>query len=501
VTIIAVSNTTQLNAALSSVQAGDTITLAAGNYGDLGIKGKLFAGDVTINSQDASNPAVFHSLNIAGSSHVHVDDVTVNFTASSTTYAFSPAVKIDSSSAISLTHSTVLGGTAVNGVSPDATYLDSTQNVLGMPTGYGVNITHSTGVTIDGGSISHVNEAVVLGSSDHVTISNNDIHDMRKSGIVGSGLNQVTIDHNHIHDSNPWHWGSGDHADFLALWTDSTQTAPSTGVAITNNLMEQGNGAPVLGMWLQGGAVTFTNATISNNAFLDGNNQGITLSGVSNSSVDHNVLMQTSGDAKAAPSILLAGGTQDVAVTGNLTAAIADTSGSTGALANTVSSNQFVQAFDFTAAGYYNTSLLSQIETAYGTDTYLAVAKLGVNGGIGDLLTALDNNGDLLTANNIAHIVVGGTGNDTFIAGSGNDTFTGAGGADSFVIGYKTAHDTISDFGAHDTLDLSAFLKVLKPVIHDVGNDVTISFSSGEAITLTGVHAANLIATSTGFTI
>jgi uncharacterized protein (DUF3820 family) len=61
-----------------------------------------------------------------------------------------------------------------------------------------------------------------------------------------------------------------------------------------------------------------------------------------------------------------------------------------------------------------------------------------------------DNNGDHWT---------GTAGNDVFNVGRGGDTLTGNGGNDSFVFHeYPWANTHINDFGAGDTVDLSAML-------------------------------------------
>ena len=620
-TTITVTSASQLTSALNVAQAGDTISLAAGNYGDFIIKGKAFAGDVTISSQDPGALASFHTLTITGSSHVHVDDVAVNFTPTLTTVAWSPAVKIDTSQSISFTHSTVTGGPAINGVAPTATALDTTNgNVLGYPTGYGVNVQGSSGVVVDHINISQVAKGVVMSNSDHVTISNNDIHDIRQTGIMGSGLNQVTVDSNHVHDSNPWRWGdsadNGDHADFLAFWTDPSQTTASTGITITNNLMEQGKGTAVLGMWLQGDATPFTNVTIAHNAFLDGNLQGIMLRGVNNSTVDSNALLQTSGDAKAAPGILLTSSVTNVAVTNNITGVFSDTSGSTGTLANTASGNQIVQDVNAGVSGYYNSDLNHLVDGVTDYTGLYAAAKTGLTGtfesqmvakfyadeatalttaspgvslvgtysadrlvatggddtlnGVGgtDTLIGGSGNDTYFVTNNTTQIVenvgegvdtviakgdytlqanvenlvvnntvanswagtgnalnnfitgsdgnnkldggagndtiLGGLGNDMIIGGVGDDGLVGGAGKDTFKFDPGSGHDLIADFNKadHDVIDISTYLKAgLHPVVQDVGADVTLTFSTGDSIILTGVHAADLIATSTGFTI
>jgi len=507
-TTISVSSAAQLTSALGVAQAGDTISLASGNYGDFTIKNKAFSSDVTITSQNASSPAVFHSLTISASSHIHVDNVNVNLTPTATTYSFSTAVLITGSSSITLSHGSVTGGNAINGVAPTATALDSTGNVLGLPTGSGVSIQKSTGVTVDHMDISHLNSGLGMGSSDHITITNNDIYDLRRTAIAGGGVSDVTIDSNHLHDSNPWRWGQtpiGDHADFIAFWTDPTaQTTASNNIVVTNNLMEQGAGTPVLGVWFEGqyGSLGFTNVKVEANTILDGNAQAVVMKWVNGGVVDHNTLLQTSGDAKTAPAIMLTENTQHVVVSDNITASVSDTSGSTGSAANTISHNQYVQVVDSTAAGFYASGLLKDVAAAADGQAAFALAQKSIHGGLGDILLAQGGGGEVLTASSIAHTLVGGAGADTLISGSGNNVFTGGGGNDVFRFGTSAGHDTVTDFGDHDILDLSALLNSsLKPTITNVGGDVNISFANGEVITLTGIHSGDLISTPVGYSI
>ncbi|HEX5378156.1 MAG TPA: right-handed parallel beta-helix repeat-containing protein [Phenylobacterium sp.] len=633
-TTYTVSNTVELSTALKSAVGGDTISLAGGNYGDVAIN-KAFSSDVLITSQSAGSPAVFHTLNLGSAANVHIDAVKVDFTPSSTTYAFSPAVSISYATNITITHSTITGGLAVNGVSPDSTTLDNTQNVLGFPTGYGVSIGNSNNVKLDGVEISTVNKGIVLNNSNYVTVAHSDIHDLRTSGIVGGGGSHITIDSNHIHDSNPWHWGYGDHADYLALWTNAGQASASTDIKITNNLMEQGKGTALLGMWLQGGAVGFSGVTISGNAFLNGNFQGITLWDTSNASVDHNTLLQTSGDTKARPSILLSSGTHNVTVSDNTLGAYNDQSGSTGALANTATNNTLVQRWDPSAAGYYTDTLITSTEQAYSIDGLYGVnatgqvvsstpvvsdpvvtdpvvsdpvvvdsstpvasdpvtapaptppANLVINGtwdyaklvggdgndtitsksggdtlvgGAGDdtyVFTAsktlvVENagggvdtviaKGDYTLTDNVENLTVssaasnnwsgtgngldnvitgnagnnylrglagndtisGGLGNDIVVGGAGSDRLTGGAGKDTFRFERGSGNDVVTDFNKvdHDVIDVSAYLKAgYKAVLTDVGTDVKISFATGDSIILTGIHAKDLSATGTGFTL
>jgi len=619
-TTITVTNASQLSSALNVAQAGDTISLAAGNYGDVSITGKTFAGDVTITSQNAGALASFHSLNIQNSAHIHVDDVQVAFTPTMSTAAWSPAVAINSSQSVAFTHSIVTAGAAINGVAASAPALDGTGNVLGLPTGYGVSVSGSSGVVVDGNSISQVAKGVVLYNADHLTISHNDIHDIRTSGIFGSGVSDTTVDSNHVHDSTPWRWGQtpvGDHADFLAFWTAAGQPAASNNIQITNNVMEQGKGTAILGMWLQGDTSPFTNVTISGNAFLDGNAQGIMLKGVSNASVDHNTLLQTSGDPNTAPGILLNPGSQNISVSNNITASVNDISGSTGAVANTIGVNQLIQHANPFAGGFYNSELIPVVEQAGASHSSIFAA--GASGFTGPLQTQMVNDflaaenvvlttpgpganvvgtyandrlvgtggGDTLISNGGTDTMIGGSGDDTYyvtgnasqiveqagggvdtviakgnyvlqanienlqidnsvnnswsgtgnalnnviagnggdnaidgaagndtisggagnnliIGGVGDDWLIGGAGKDTFKFDVGSGHDVIADLSKtdHDVIDISTYLKAgLAPVLHDVGANMTMTFATGDSITLMGVHTSDLISTSAGFTL
>ena len=620
-TIYNVSSASQLTTALSSASAGDTISLASGNYGDVTIS-KSFSSDVTITSQSAASPAVLHSLTLNNSSHIVLDNLAVNFVPSATTYSFSPAVTINGSSYITFEHSSVVGGNAISGVSSTATTLDSTGNVIGLPTGQGIQIGKSNHVTVDDVEVSKLYKGIVIATSDYVTVEHSDVHDTRTTAIVAGGGNHITIDSNHLHDINPWHWGSGDHADFLAMWTNAGQTSASTDIHITNNLMEQGKGTAVLGMWMQGGSIGYTNVQISGNAILNGNFQGITLWDVTGVSVDHNTLLQTSGaDWKSAPGILLASGSEKVSVHDNSTGSVNDQSGSTGTLANIVGVNTLVQKWLSSSSGYYTNDLILKTEATYdaivgsssstdtgtttptdpgtgadttsGTDTsgtgqttgtvgqvingswsYSTLtgtsgndtftSKSGgdtLSGGAGDdtynftasktlvveaasggtdtvvikgdytltanvenlsISTAATNNwsgtgnglNNVLTGNAGSNVLDGAAGNDTIFGGAGNDVLIGGAGADrltggmgldTFRFAPGSGVDVVTDASktAHDIIDISAFTRLgYKATVTDVGTtDVKISFATGDSITLTGIHAKDLIAHQAGFTL
>jgi Ca2+-binding RTX toxin-like protein len=97
----------------------------------------------------------------------------------------------------------------------------------------------------------------------------------------------------------------------------------------------------------------------------------------------------------------------------------------------------------------------------------------------------------------------GGGGIDTLIGGAGNDLLTGGAGADVFRFSPGGGKDVIVDMGFgpdRDTIDISAYLNVgLKPVLQDVGPNVLISFSSGDSITVQGLHCSDLASSKVGW--
>ena len=453
-----VTSTAELQSALASAQGGDVISLASGNYGDVTIN-KNFSSDVTITSQSSSAPAVLQSLTVNSSSHLVFDGLSVNFTPTASTVTWTPAVSINNSSSITFAHSTVTGGNAITGVASSATSTDSTGNVIGLATGYGVLISKSTGVTLSGDDVSHFYKGVVIASSDYVTVQGSNLHDTRTTPIVAGGGNHITIDSNHIYDVNPWHWGSGDHADFLAMWTNAGQTTASTDIKITNNLMEQGSGTAVLGMWLQGGDIGYTNVVISGNTFLNGNFQGITIWDVTGASIDHNTLLQTSGsDYKSAPGILLSGGAESISVHDNITGSVNDQSGSTGALANTTANNTLVTKWTATAAGYYSSALVGVVDAMsdHSSIYNYVLSQLSSKGSDAvsspvESITGTAANEVLTSAGTASSTTIyGGAGDDTITGGSTNSYLRGDDGND--VIIAKAGFNDMNGNAGNDTI-------------------------------------------------
>lgn len=328
------------DAQLAKALAGDTLSLAPGNYGDLYVKKAV---PVTLAFQSG---AVARSLNVQSTTGLTVTGLTIAFIPDAKTVSYSSAVNIQNSTGVTITGGTLRGGAAITGVAANATALDGTGNVIGYPTARGVSIQQSSNVILDGLDISAFHRGIFLNQSSKVTLKNNNVHDLRTSAIVGAEVFDLTIDGNWLHDAKPWAWGKtltgsdgkplptyGDHADFIALWSNAAQTTPNARVKITNNRMEQTAGEAILGMWFQGSTgAPYTDFVISGNSFKLANLQGIRLWNSGPGAITGNTLAWvanqpdgTPNDPKQAPGILLEGGVSGVTVSGNSAYAYAGT--------------------------------------------------------------------------------------------------------------------------------------------------------------------------------
>ena len=383
-TTTVVSNASQLTRALSAARSGDTISLSSGNYGDLSFGEKVFDG-VTITSADPAHSAVFHSINIWNSSGLNFAGVNISLTPTATSYEWSTALKFSGSSHMSFVNGKIEGGLAINGVAFDAPVgtSDASGNIKGVYTGYGVSLYKSDNIVLRGNEIAHLAKGVVLTEVTGLEIRNNEIHHMRTGMISGTGVNSAIIDGNTIYSSNPHNFSAaGDHADFIHLWTDKArQSVASQDIQITNNLIKQGDGQAILGIFLEDNDnLGFRNVLIDHNVILNGNFQGLRLENVFDSKVTNNVLLQTTGTDQESPSLLLRDGSHNVQISNNTLASISDLTGSVGANANLATGNHLVQRFHLFAPGYYSADAVHRAETAMDGGT--AVSLSGIDTGI-----------------------------------------------------------------------------------------------------------------------
>jgi len=93
----------------------------------------------------------------------------------------------------------------------------------------------------------------------------------------------------------------------------------------------------------------------------------------------------------------------------------------------------------------------------YGYDTVYSSVSFDLTGTYVERLELTGQLDTDATGNEQANRLIGNSGDNRLSGMGGDDTLTGNGGSDTFVIS-GTGHTTITDFGADDFLDLSAYL-------------------------------------------
>ena len=213
---IQVSTAAGLMSALATATGGETIQLAAGNYGGVYLSQYNFAQKVNIVG------GTFSSIQVVSSNGLSFEGTTVNFVPDATSTSNSQGVRVYLSQNINFNNATLVGGLSVNGVDPSAPYGDSTGNVLGYPVGKGINFDNSSNCSITNSDISMFAKGVTITGGSNFLVDNNDIHDLRTTPISGSVTSNLTISNNHTWDSHPWNFGAQDHGDRIHIWTSGT---------------------------------------------------------------------------------------------------------------------------------------------------------------------------------------------------------------------------------------------------------------------------------------
>ena len=308
---VTVESVTALKSALESANPGDTILLAPGDYGRLALSGLSFSDTVTIRSADPEAPAVFDSVYFNETSHVTLDAVSVLFTPTAETQKHHGAVELRSSDNITISNSYLEGGE-----SP----------VSGQITARGVASYWSSDITLEGNEITQFGRGVMFIENPGVSLIDNHIHHVRTTPIGASQADDMLIEGNHLHSSQPVNFGGdGDHGDFIHLWTKPDQPGPSQNITIRDNYMSQGDGTAILGIYLDDNSnrIGYENVVIEGNVISNGNGQGIRLEQVNGGEITSNTLVQSVqslGDTRDAPGIVLAWRNSDITIDDNIIA-------------------------------------------------------------------------------------------------------------------------------------------------------------------------------------
>lgn len=309
--------------ALETAKPGAVLTLTPGQYGALKLDDR--EGLTLRGGRDV----VFASIQINRGKKLRLEGFTVKAIPDATWSAGTQAVRIAKSDDVTLSGLLIEGGLATTGIPQDAP--EGTPNkgnmVIGLPAGKGVGVDNSNNVTIEKSEIRSFFHGINVGHVRGLKILDNDIHDLRTTPIRGGDMSDTLIARNHAYRSIPWRLGGrGDHGDFIHIWTmPRSQTGPTAGIRIVDNLWEQRDGAAPLGIYLDdnNNNLGFVDTEITGNVIINSDGQGIRLERVSGVVKDNVLLWGGVGNLKQHPRIGLHSGSSNLVITGNRANAVA----------------------------------------------------------------------------------------------------------------------------------------------------------------------------------
>jgi parallel beta-helix repeat protein len=283
-TIVTVTNSDSLWAALTAAHAGDTILLSPGTYSPITLQNFQFDGTVSVQSADSSNLAVLTGLKLIGTSGLAFNNFDMPLTGESSTGAI-----VMSSSNISLS------GLRIHGTT-------------GIDEGLGVMVRDSTGVTVKGSEFTLIGSGIAHLNSKDITFSNNSFHGLQTDGIVGGGSSHVLIEGNHF---TTFHPEEGDHPDAIQFF-GASDGSPGNDVTIRDNVITRGEGDVYQGIFFE----NTNNVTVTGNAMAGTMYNGISLYGVHTALIEDNFVQ---GFTDEGTRIIVRGQSSDVTVTHNVT--------------------------------------------------------------------------------------------------------------------------------------------------------------------------------------
>lgn len=375
-TIFTVSDSASLYDALAKATGGDTIELAAGDYGKLSLSSKsgfdiTFDSPVTIISADPGNPAVFSEMSLNGAKNLTFDSVVFDYTYDSADNIWETPFAVRNSDDITIRNSVFDGDVAS----------ERNANDDGYGFAKGLEIGGSSGISIENNEFTTWHRGVVVSDSQDIVIAGNDIHSIRSDGMDFTDVQSVRIEDNYIHDfkGSP---DSGDHMDMIQFWTSGTDE-PSTNIIIRNNVLDIGDGHftqsifmrnEVVDQGLAGSEMFYQNVLIEENMILNGHSHGITVGETNGLTIRNNsVLSIDATDERifSIPAINVASTSTSVSIHQN---AVGTINGYDGQAGWSLSDNAYVQNADPDAPGYY-------------TDLFLESSLSGPDGVAGYVVT------------------------------------------------------------------------------------------------------------------
>jgi hypothetical protein len=278
-----VSNAAELQSALSSSAGGDTILLAAGNYGYVPIDGKNYSGTVTLKSLSDAAPAHIDKMVFYHSSNITLAGLEIGSQlGTDQPYASNASLQVLFSSGITVVGSKIQG-------SDDGKYDDER---------VGMYIFSSNKVNVFGSDFNNLGCGLIATRSSLVSVSGNQFHKIKVDATQFSQVENVIISKNLIYDG---YKDALDHADGIQFFTAGTD-APSKNITIYGNEIYQGAGRGMQGIFIgdETDRMPFENIRIYSNIIYESSEwNGIAIFGAKNLYVGNNTVVSPQDDSKS----------------------------------------------------------------------------------------------------------------------------------------------------------------------------------------------------------
>lgn len=400
-TLFTVSDSAGLYDALANATGGDTIELASGDYGELGLwPGSgfdvTFDSAVTITSADPEAQASFSEMRLNGVENLILDNVVFDYTYDSADELWYAPFEVLNSSNITIRNSLFDGDVATS----------ASEDLDGFGFAKGLFVRGSSEVSVEDNEFTTFHRGMVVMESQDIAITGNDIHSMRSDGMNFSEVQSVLIEGNYVHDfkKSP---AAGDHMDMIQFWTNGTD-APNTDITIRGNILDIGEGQWTQSIFMRneevdtgkaGSEMFYQNVLIEENTILNGHSHGITVGETNGLTIRNNSVLSidTSDDNfNSTPTIRIAPDSTSVNIQQN---AVSVVNGYDGQVDWSLNNNAYIQNTHINAPGYYGDLFLeSSMDDVDGARGYVVAP-----GSMIELLTAgspllfLDTTPDVVT--------------------------------------------------------------------------------------------------------
>jgi hypothetical protein len=271
---IFVNNATELAKAAKGAVGGDTILLAAGNYGDVSINSLNPNGMVTIKSANPDADAVINRLVVSRSSNFTFEDVDFHNPLRPGETEAVRAVRVQLSNDINFVGVDVYGSLN-NNINDD---------------GNGIAFASSSRVSVLDSTFKQLNVAAIFSEGSDVIFAGNTISDVRE-GVNIAQIDGALVERNFITRVVP-DFSRGDHADAIQVHAGGRFTS-SNDIVIRSNVIKLGT-TTAQGIYInneKGAQGAFhTNITVEDNYYEGNARHGITVNYGSNLSVHDNTV-------------------------------------------------------------------------------------------------------------------------------------------------------------------------------------------------------------------